>query len=242
MQLQQSPLHDRLEREAPPFWVLVHQCLGKNLQVNTEEGWKCRRPKNMRWLKGLRDVLTKKLWPPTSCHSCTGSFSRYTFEQSANCSRNVVLPLPTLPSMNTVYGRLQYSSTAMSARLLENISSAVMSLQSSRPGRGDVFNGWIRWRESVRAQRSNDWQRRQHNDLIAFNRQNALYSCTVVPPTSSCCCINYCRICIAVILQPPLLSVPAHHTRDCYQFSVVSKVVITSVLIIVYLLFIAWLV
>lgn len=51
-----------------------------------------------------RAALTRKLWPHTSCHFCTGSVAMNTFGQSANCSRNVVFPLPTLPSMNTVYG------------------------------------------------------------------------------------------------------------------------------------------
>lgn len=144
---------------------------------------------------GSSYIRPKKLWPRTSCHLCTGSLARNTFGQSANCSKNVVFPLPTLPSTNTVYGRSQYLLAAMSARVLE-INSAAMSF-GSRPGR-EVFGGWTRRRETGGAQRSNDVvdkvdrprRRRQHkhNEFIAFNRQNALSPLTTRRRRCCCCC------------------------------------------------------
>lgn len=166
------------------------------------------------------DVLTKKLWPCTSCHLCTGSLARNTFGQFANCSKNVVFPLPTFPSTNTVYGRLQYSLTAMSARVLE-INSAVMSLTSydSRPGqRRDVFDGWTRGRESGGAQRSNDVvvvvdrpreRQHKHNEFIAFNRQN------VLSPLTGCCCCGLWAYCVVADVPPLLSRIDYYQINSC---------------------------
>jgi len=86
-----------------------------NQLINVNRSQQCRGRRNRdAYNVEISNSLTRKLWPRTSCHLCTGSLAVNTFGQSANCSKNVVLPLPTLPSINTVYGSDMLSSfTAM---------------------------------------------------------------------------------------------------------------------------------
>lgn len=122
----------------------------------------------------IRKSPTRKLCPRTSCHLCTGSLAMNTFGQSANCSRNVVLPLPTLPSMNTVYGcePLCLSFTSMPVLLLANTprKDGGCSLKQRLNDRRWVDDDNSGKRDGGGRRRNDDqrWRQYEHNDFITF--------------------------------------------------------------------------